>query len=106
MQESKLNLIREQLQEAQKSDKDAMSSTLIVEGEMMSFEIEELKIRLRERETEVGALLAVGKSCYIFIESTRGLPMWVLLRACLMPFAVDRLITSTTGAHRRLYSST
>lgn len=50
----KLQLIKDQLEEAQESDKDAMSSTLIVEGEMMSFEIEELKIRLREREIEVG----------------------------------------------------
>lgn len=53
VQETKLQLIKDQLLEAQESDKDAMSSTLIVEGEMMSFEIEELKIRLREREIEV-----------------------------------------------------
>lgn len=53
IQEMKLQLIKDQLQEAQESDKDAMSSTLIVEGEIMSFEIEELKIRLREREIEV-----------------------------------------------------
>eukprot|EP00903_Cladosiphon_okamuranus_P006314 g6190.t1 len=52
-QELKLQLIKDQLQEAMESDRDAMSSTLIVEGEMMSFEIEELKIRLREREIEV-----------------------------------------------------
>lgn len=52
-QEMKLQLIKDQLQEALESDKDAMSSTLIVEGEVMSFEIEELKIRLREREIEV-----------------------------------------------------
>lgn len=51
--ETTLSQIREQLLEAQESDKDAMSSTLIVEGEMMSFEIEELKIRLKEREREV-----------------------------------------------------
>ena len=51
--ELKLSLIKDQLQEAQETDKDAMTSTLIVEGEMMSFEIEELKIRLREREIEV-----------------------------------------------------
>lgn len=49
----KLDLIRKQRQEAQESDKDAMSSTLIVEGKLMSFEIEELKLRLREREVEV-----------------------------------------------------
>lgn len=49
----KLLLIKEQLQEATDTDKDAMSSTLIVEGEMMSFDIEELKTRLREREIEV-----------------------------------------------------
>lgn len=53
MHETKLQLIKEQLQEALETDKDAMSSTLIVEGEIMSFEIEELKIRLREREIEV-----------------------------------------------------
>lgn len=53
MHETKLLLIKEQLQEALETDKDAMSSTLIVEGEIMSFEIEELKIRLREREIEV-----------------------------------------------------
>lgn len=52
-QEHKLSLIRAQLEEALATDKDTMSSTLIVEGEMMSFEIEELKIRLRERELEV-----------------------------------------------------
>ena len=51
--ETTLSQIREQLLEAQASDKDAMSSTLIVEGEMMSFEIEELKIRLKDREREV-----------------------------------------------------
>lgn len=51
--ETTLSQIREQLLEAQESDKDAMSSTLIVEGEMMSFELEELKIRLKEREREV-----------------------------------------------------
>ena len=51
--ETTLSQIREKLLEAQESDKDAMSSTLIVEGEMMSFEIEELKIRLKEREREV-----------------------------------------------------
>lgn len=56
-QEMKLQLIKHQLQEAQETDKDAMSSTLIVEGEMMSFEIEELKTRLREREIEVGGRL-------------------------------------------------
>lgn len=49
----KLSVIKEQVQEAQDSDKDAMSSSLIVEGEIMSFEIEELKIRLKEREIEV-----------------------------------------------------
>lgn len=49
----KLDLIRKQRQEAQESDKDAMSSTLIVEGKLMSFEIEELKLRLREKEVEV-----------------------------------------------------
>lgn len=53
VQEMKLLLIKEQLREAQETDKDAMSSTLIVEGEMMSFEIEELKTRLAEREIEV-----------------------------------------------------
>lgn len=53
VQEMKLLLIKEQLREAQETDKDAMSSTLIVEGEMMSFEIEELKTRLGEREIEV-----------------------------------------------------
>lgn len=53
LHEMKLLLIKEQLQEATDTDKDAMSSTLIVEGEIMSFEIEELKIRLREREIEV-----------------------------------------------------
>ena len=52
-QELKLQLIKDQIQEALESDKDAMSSALIVEGEMMSFEIEELKIRLGEREIEV-----------------------------------------------------
>lgn len=52
-QELKLQLIKDQMQEALESDKDAMSSALIVDGEMMSFEIEELKIRLREREIEV-----------------------------------------------------
>ncbi|CAM9114367.1 unnamed protein product [Scytosiphon promiscuus] len=55
VQEMKLLLIKEQLREAQETDKDAMSSTLIVEGEMMSFEIEELKTRLREREIEVSS---------------------------------------------------
>lgn len=54
-QDVKLDIIRIQLQAAMESDRDAMSSTLIVEGEMMSFEIEELKLRLREREAEVGA---------------------------------------------------
>lgn len=53
MFEMKLSLIKDQLQEALETDKDAMTSTLIVEGETMSFEIEELKIRLREREIEV-----------------------------------------------------
>ncbi|CAM9108876.1 unnamed protein product [Ectocarpus sp. 6 AP-2014] len=57
MHEAKLQLIKEQLQEALETDKDAMSSTLIVEGEIMSFEIEELKIRLREREIEVSSEL-------------------------------------------------
>ncbi|CAN0079350.1 unnamed protein product [Ectocarpus sp. 12 AP-2014] len=57
MHETKLQLIKEQLQEALETDKDAMSSTLIVEGEIMSFEIEELKIRLREREIEVSSEL-------------------------------------------------
>lgn len=52
--EVKLALIRQQLQEALETDEDAMSSTFIVEGEMMSFDVEELKIRLREREVEVG----------------------------------------------------
>lgn len=53
-QELKLSLISAQLEEAQETDKDVMSSTLIVEGKVMSFEIEELKLRLRERESEVG----------------------------------------------------
>lgn len=60
-QELKLQLIKDQLQEALESDKDAMSSALIVEGEVMSFEIEELKIRLREREIEVRVM-----SCHRF----------------------------------------
>lgn len=51
--EIKLEMIQKQRKEAQETDKDAMSSTLIVEGELMSFEIEELKLRLREREVEV-----------------------------------------------------
>ncbi|CAM9361466.1 unnamed protein product [Ascophyllum nodosum] len=49
----KLELIRGQLQEALETDKDEMSSTLVVEGEVITFEIEELKIRLRGREVEV-----------------------------------------------------
>lgn len=65
-QEVKLQLIKDQLQEAVESDKDAMSSTLIVEGEIMSFEIEELKIRLREREIEVQAWCFVAVSGHIF----------------------------------------
>lgn len=48
-----------------------MSSTLIVEGKMMSFEVEELKIRLREREIEVGnrcAMVCFASLCNLLLE--------------------------------------
>ncbi|CAM9423819.1 unnamed protein product, partial [Discosporangium mesarthrocarpum] len=52
-----LHQIQDQLVEAQTGDKEVMSSKLIHEGETMAFEIEELKLRLREREVEVGVEL-------------------------------------------------
>jgi hypothetical protein len=48
-----LGLIRLQLEEAKLTDRDAMSSMLIHEGEEMVFEIEEFKIRLAEKEQAV-----------------------------------------------------
>jgi hypothetical protein len=48
-----LGLIRLQLEEAKLTDRDAMSSMLIHEGEEMVFEIEEFKIRLAEKEQTV-----------------------------------------------------
>ena len=67
----KLELIRGQLQEALETDKDEMSSTLVVEGEVITFEIEELKIRLRGREVEVGALARLALPNVVWISPSR-----------------------------------
>ena len=54
-----LAAVQGQLAEALTTDKDAMSSTLVHEGEDMVFEIEEFKIRIKERERTVSAQLQV-----------------------------------------------
>jgi hypothetical protein len=63
-----LGLIRLQLEEAKLTDRDAMSSMLIHEGEEMVFEIEEFKIRLAEKEQTVVNQLHVSV-CVLMLQT-------------------------------------
>ncbi|CAM9121280.1 unnamed protein product, partial [Chrysoparadoxa australica] len=52
-----LEEIAKEMEEAMTTDKDEMVSSLIHEGEEMVFEIEEFKIRLKDRQNEVTYIL-------------------------------------------------